>query len=102
LDLNHPSRYYLPIILLSSSLVLVVALAVNNVQRRYPQFWFVPASPPEKHIAPVLETPRGEESVIIAGMDKDAQTTLPLHSPHLPHLHPSHLKQPIAEKKLGA
>ena len=77
--LNHPFRYYLPIILLSSSIIFVVALITNNVQRRYPQFWFVPASPPEKHNAPVPETPRGEVSVIIAKMDKVAQTTLPLH-----------------------
>lgn len=86
-ELNHPFRYYLPIILLSSSIVLVVALIVNNVQRRYPQFWFVPASPPKKHIAPVLETPRGEESVIIAKMDKDAQTT-------------SHPRHPVVDKNL--
>ena len=93
-------RYYLPIILLSSSLVLVVALIVNNVQRRYPQFWFVPSSPPKKHIAPVLETPHGEESAIMAQMDKDAETTLPLHPPHMPHLHPPHLHQPVGEKAL--
>ena len=98
--LNHPPRYYIPVILLSSSLTLVVALIVDNVQRRYPQFWFVPPSPPKKHIAPALETPRGEESVIIAGMDKDARTTLPPHPPHLPHLHPSHLQQKVAEKTL--
>lgn len=86
--------------MLSSSIVLVVALIVGNVQRRYPLFWLVPTSPPKKHIAPVLETPRGEESVTIAEMDKDARATLPLHSPHLSHLHPSHLQQPVAEKKL--
>ena len=98
--LNHLPRYYLPIILLSSSLILAVALIVNNVQRRYPKFWFVPPSPPKKHIAPVLETPHGEESVIIARMDKDAQTTLPLHPPHLPHLHPSRPQKPVVEKAL--
>lgn len=98
--LNRLLRYYLPIILLSSSLILVVALIVNNIQRRYPKFWLVPPSPPKKHIAPMLENPHGEESVIIARMDKDAQTTLPLHPPHLPHLHPTHLQQPVAEKAL--
>lgn len=97
--LNRLSRYYLPVILLSSSLMLAVALVINNIQRRYPQFWFVPVTPPGKHIAPVLETPLGEESVIIAQMDKDVQT-LPLHSPHLPHLHPSHTEHPVPEKVL--
>ena len=98
--LNRSPRYYIPIILLSSSIVLAVALIVNNIQRRYPQFWLVPAPPPGKHMASVLETPRGEESVVIARMDKDAQTTLPLHPPHLPHLHPPHLQQPVTEKIL--
>ena len=98
--LSHPSRYYIPIILLSSSLLLAVALIVNNIQRCYPKFWFVPPSPPKKHIAPVLEPPRGEESVIIAQMDREAQTTLPPHTPHLPHLHPSHPQEPVAEKTL--
>ncbi|EJD04511.1 uncharacterized protein FOMMEDRAFT_155653 [Fomitiporia mediterranea MF3/22] len=38
--------YYLPVILLSSTLVLVSALMVNNIQRRYPVYWFEPALPP--------------------------------------------------------
>ncbi|KAL5495780.1 hypothetical protein ACEPAI_1244 [Sanghuangporus weigelae] len=38
--------YYLPVILLSSSLILVSALLINNIQRRYPVYWFEPASPP--------------------------------------------------------
>ena len=97
---SHPFRYYLPIILLSSSLVLVVALLLNNIQRRYPQFWLVPASPPKKHISPILETPRGEESVIIAEMDKDIPARLSVHSPHLPHLYPPHVQQPVVEKSL--
>ncbi|KAF9000909.1 HPP family-domain-containing protein [Cyathus striatus] len=37
--------YYLPVVLLTSTLALVVALLVNNIQRRYPLFWFQPAVP---------------------------------------------------------
>lgn len=37
--------YYLPVVLLSSSLVLVCALLINNIQRRYPIFWLAPAIP---------------------------------------------------------
>ncbi|EPT00612.1 hypothetical protein FOMPIDRAFT_130327 [Fomitopsis schrenkii] len=44
-DIWHLSWYYLPVVLLSSTLVLVSALIVNNVQRRYPMFWFTPAKP---------------------------------------------------------
>lgn len=36
------SWYFLPIILLSSSLALAVALLLNNIQRRYPVVWITP------------------------------------------------------------
>ena len=44
--------YYLPVVLLNSALALVVALITNNIQRRYPVFWFYPSAatpkvPPE-------------------------------------------------------
>lgn len=40
--------YFLPVVLLSSALVLVSALLVNNIQRQYPKFWIapIPPSPP--------------------------------------------------------
>ncbi|KAG5650897.1 hypothetical protein H0H81_010626 [Sphagnurus paluster] len=34
--------YYLPVILLTSTLALAVALLLNNIQRQYPAFWFRP------------------------------------------------------------
>ena len=37
--------YYLPIILLSSTLILAIALLINNIQRRYPVYWIEPAAP---------------------------------------------------------
>lgn len=37
------SWYYLPVVLLSSMLVLATALFINNIQRRYPVFWISPA-----------------------------------------------------------
>jgi len=58
--------YYLPVILLSSSLALAVALIVNNIQRRYPVFWFNPAVP---IAAPV--------SADLGGNDKDESQTPP-------------------------
>jgi CBS-domain-containing membrane protein len=39
------SWYFLAVVLLSSIMILAVALAVNNVQRRYPVYWFMPAKP---------------------------------------------------------
>ena len=40
--------YYLPVVLLTSVLALVVALITNNIQRRYPTFWFYPSITAEK------------------------------------------------------
>ncbi|KAJ8072284.1 hypothetical protein AAF712_007740 [Marasmius tenuissimus] len=47
--------YYLPVILLSSTLALAVALLINNIQRRYPAYWVdlpSPAVPPKPEPAP--------------------------------------------------
>ncbi|KAJ6535016.1 HPP family protein [Mycena capillaripes] len=37
--------YYIPVILLSSTLVLLSALLINNIQRQYPVFWLAPVIP---------------------------------------------------------
>ena len=37
--------YFLPVVLLSASLSLTVALIINNIRRCYPTFWFTPDSP---------------------------------------------------------
>ena len=39
------SWYLLPVVLLSSTLALFVALLVNNIQRKYPVFWFTAGAP---------------------------------------------------------
>ncbi|TFK35003.1 HPP family protein [Crucibulum laeve] len=44
-DIRDIGWYYLPVVLLTSTLALVVALITNNIQRRYPVFWFKPAIP---------------------------------------------------------
>ncbi|KAK7059001.1 hypothetical protein VNI00_001625 [Paramarasmius palmivorus] len=54
-DVRDIGWYYLPVVLLSSALVLAIALLINNIQRRYPIFWFVPAKP-----APVIQPPKAE------------------------------------------
>ncbi|KZV68121.1 HPP-domain-containing protein [Peniophora sp. CONT] len=41
-DLQDLGWYYLPVILLSSTLALAVALVLNNIQRRYPSYWIAP------------------------------------------------------------
>ena len=49
------SWYYLPVVLLSSTMILAVALVVNNIQRRYPVFWISPPKP-----QPTLPQPNGK------------------------------------------
>ena len=38
--------YYLPVLLLSSTVVLVSAVLLMNVQRQYPKFWVAQIPPP--------------------------------------------------------
>ncbi|MCJ1332892.1 hypothetical protein MMC10_009586 [Thelotrema lepadinum] len=54
------SWYFLPIVLLSSVFVLITALIINNIQRRYPVFWISP-SVPRPEISPAKDTDRMEE-----------------------------------------
>ena len=51
-DVMDIGWYYLPVILLSSTLVLAVALLVNNIQRKYPIYWFEPHKPAAPAPAP--------------------------------------------------
>jgi CBS-domain-containing membrane protein len=44
-EIRDLSWYFLPIVLLSSGLLLVVALINNNIQRHFPTFWIEPAKP---------------------------------------------------------
>lgn len=39
-DIYAMSWYYLPVVLLSSMLILTTACIINNIQRQYPAFWF--------------------------------------------------------------
>lgn len=47
------SWYFLPVVLLSSVVIMVVAMLLNNIQRRYPTFWIAPSPPPKPAPAPV-------------------------------------------------
>jgi CBS-domain-containing membrane protein len=54
------SWYYLPVVLLSSVMLLACALLFNNLQRRYPVFWIAPA-PPKQAPKPVVVEKEEEE-----------------------------------------
>ncbi|KAI1366311.1 HPP-domain-containing protein [Xylaria arbuscula] len=40
--INELGWYFLPVVLLSSSVMVTVALLNNNIQRKYPTFWWSP------------------------------------------------------------
>lgn len=54
--------YYLPVQLLSTVLVVVVACLFNNIQRRYPVFWWTPASLKKKHQSDIQTIPENEKN----------------------------------------
>ncbi|KAH7930082.1 hypothetical protein BV22DRAFT_1001442 [Leucogyrophana mollusca] len=56
------SWYYLPVVLLSSTLALAVALIINNIQRRYPVFWFAPVIALPAKTSPSLGGPENDTS----------------------------------------
>ncbi|RMZ67480.1 HPP family [Pyrenophora seminiperda CCB06] len=60
--------YFLPVLLLSSTVVLVTAVLTMNVQRRYPTFWVAQIPPPS---APAEEREKKNEEVV-GGEESDA------------------------------
>jgi CBS-domain-containing membrane protein len=51
---NRLSWYLLPVVLLSSVLMVTVALITNNIQQRYPTFWWAPKPPQKALVLPVV------------------------------------------------
>ncbi|KAI1114007.1 HPP-domain-containing protein [Nemania sp. NC0429] len=65
--INELGWYFLPVVLLSSSVMVAVALLTNNIQRRYPIFWWSPA--PKPVVLPVSQKNELQSQV----MDLSAQ-----------------------------
>jgi CBS-domain-containing membrane protein len=68
--------YFLPVLLLSSAIVLVTALMVNNIQRQYPKFW-VAQIPPASAPAPKEDPHQNSKP----SMAEDSS----VDGPHTPH-----------------
>ncbi|TCD64639.1 hypothetical protein EIP91_003841 [Steccherinum ochraceum] len=85
--------YYLPIILLSSSLMLTVALIINNIQRRYPVFWFKPIVEPSAPVEPALGGPEtdgdDDDDDVDEGEEGDEEAALPESGASSPSTSPS-------------
>ena len=43
-QVEHLGWYLLPLVILSATLTLITSLVINNIQRRYPTFWWTPAN----------------------------------------------------------
>ncbi|KAL9119484.1 MAG: hypothetical protein Q9187_003960 [Circinaria calcarea] len=65
-DVYNMGWYLIPVILLSTMLMLVLAMIINNIQRRYPMFWFEPAIPPVAQSSPGLGAPEKRTSTLKA------------------------------------
>ncbi|KAF9810168.1 hypothetical protein IEO21_07099 [Rhodonia placenta] len=81
-DIWALSWYYLPVVLLSSMLVLATALLNNNVQRRYPVFWIAPATPPVAKPSPPLGTPISERQTLDGASSTIAPTLVLAEKEH--------------------
>ncbi|KAJ8508127.1 hypothetical protein ONZ45_g9562 [Pleurotus djamor] len=55
-DVRELGWYFLPVILLMSTLALAVALVLNNIQRRYPTFWFTPDTVEDAAVIPLAKS----------------------------------------------
>lgn len=53
--INELGWYFLPVVLLSSSVMVAVALLTNNIQRKYPTFWWSPSQNKPILVLPVSQ-----------------------------------------------
>lgn len=64
--INKLSWYLLPVLLLSSVFMVVVAMITNNIQQRYPTFWWAPnppaKAPPKEPILPIAKDNASSET----------------------------------------
>ncbi|KAL9583952.1 MAG: hypothetical protein Q9212_002402 [Teloschistes hypoglaucus] len=82
-DVRRLSWYLLPVVLLSCTVVLVTALLFNNIQRRFPVFWFEPTVPAVAEPSTNLGGSVGEPKPIIQSrVSRSSSLTLPHPSPN--------------------
>ncbi|KAI5927926.1 HPP-domain-containing protein [Camillea tinctor] len=59
--INQLDWYFLAVVLLSSTMIVAIAMFTNNIQRRYPLFWWSPPSP-KKGLSNILPMTSGDTS----------------------------------------
>ena len=85
--------YLLPIVLLSAVLTLVSSLLVNNIQRRYPLYWWTPADLSKEPGSDIEKLPsRDDSSHVVNSMNENTSqlTTITVTSEAITI--PQHLK----------
>lgn len=65
----------LPVMLLGSVLMLIVALIINNIQRQFPQYWWSP-----EDLSPTSKRGKVTEDPQAADVEKNLSISLPSHS----------------------
>lgn len=60
--INNLDWYLLPVVLLTSTVMVAVALLTNNIQRRYPVFWWAPNQNKPALALPVSQAAVKEDS----------------------------------------
>jgi len=64
--------YYLPVVLLSSALIVAVALVTNNIERRYPMYWIKPLQPAVIAPSPALGGPEPRATPLSFGSPQES------------------------------
>lgn len=57
--------FLMPVVILETVLMLTVALIINNIQRRYPVYWWTPKSLPRRRDNGIEEARKEEPDVIL-------------------------------------
>ncbi|KAJ5272605.1 hypothetical protein N7478_007730 [Penicillium angulare] len=70
------SWYYLPIVLLSSTLLMTCALLLNNLHRRYPVFWIAPSPAPKPGPVPAVDLDSGKSSAETPSVRDEAKASV--------------------------
>ncbi|KAH6906037.1 HPP family protein [Coprinopsis sp. MPI-PUGE-AT-0042] len=63
-DIRRIGWFYIPVVLMVSTIAIIVALFTNNMQRQYPTFWWAPDPPPSTPVG--SEPPTPTDSTVVS------------------------------------
>ena len=77
-DIRALGWYYIPVVMLSAVLMITVGLIANNVQRRYPMYWWTSTPFKSRHPVVVGKVETLEEGSVPT-LDGAGSSTIELH-----------------------